>query len=126
MNLSTALDRALDRGDRLERKFSKMNDQAEAAGKRGLLAMASFTGAMTPGVLRGAFGDVNTGELKVPLVDTDADMTLAGVAGAIGLFGILGVGNKMAEYIAVYSGGVGGASLGRELEDVLRSKRRAA
>lgn len=126
MNLSTALDKALDRGDRLERRFSKMSERAEAAGRRGLLTTVALVGAMTPGVLRGTMGDLNTGELKVPGVDTDADMTLAGVAGVIGLFGVFGVGDKMAEYIAVYGGAVGGASLGRELEDVLRSKRRAA
>jgi hypothetical protein len=126
MNLSTALDRALDRGDRLESKFSKMSARAEAAGRRGLLTTVATIGAMTPGVLRGALGDINTGEMKIPGIDTDADMTLAGVAGVVGLFGIFGIGDKMAEYIAVYGGAVGGAALGRELEDVLRAKRRAA
>jgi hypothetical protein len=126
MNLSTALDKALDSNQKLEARFSKLNDQANRAAKRGILAGTAFAGSMTPGILRGALGDVNTGELKIPHVDVDVDMAMAGVAAMIGLFGVFGVGHEMADHLAVFGGSAGGAALGRELEDMLRARRKAA
>ena len=126
MNLSTALDKALDSNAKLEAKFSRMNEQAMRAAKRGVLAGTAFVGSMAPGVLRGALGDVNTGELKIPHVDVDVDMAMASFSAVVGLFGIFGVGHEMADHLAVFGGASGGAALGRELEDMLRTRRKAA
>jgi hypothetical protein len=126
MTPTTALEKALDANDRLQGRLEKINKQAKAAGKRALAGGVAFLGGMTPGLLRGVAGDQNTGELKIPKMDVDVDMALGAAAGTVGLLGVFGLGDDMADYLAIYGGSVGGAALGRELEEGLLARRRAS
>lgn len=125
MSPSTALERALDANERLSARMRSINAQAKQAARRAVGGGVAFIGGMSPGLLRGAFGDTATGELKIPRMDVDVDMALAGVAGTIGLFGVFGLGDEWSDYLAIFGGAAGGASLGRELEEALLARRRA-
>lgn len=124
MSPSTALERALDANERLSSRMAKINQQAKQAARRAVGGGVAFIGGMSPGLLRGAFGDQATGELKVPNMQVDVDMLLASVAGTIGLFGVFGLGDEWSDYLAIFGGAAGGSALGRELEEALLTRRR--
>lgn len=125
MTPNSALERALDANERLSSRMQKLNLQAKHAARRAVGGGVAFIGGMSPGLLRGAFGDSVTGELKIPKLDVDVDMGLAAVAGTIGLFGVFGLGDEWSDYLAIFGGAAGGAALGRELEEGLLARRRA-
>lgn len=119
--MSALLDRVTDELERAKAANQRLLKRAKESAERFELSTWSFAGGLAPSLLRGMLGDAQTGELKVPRTDVDADVALASIAALAGVSGAL---DEMSEKAAIFGGAMAGASLGRVVEPRLLERRR--
>jgi hypothetical protein len=117
---STLLARVTQANERLQNRLKNERIEKQSTMRRILSSSAAAAGAATPGVIRGMFGDPNTGDLKVR--DVEVDGAVSTVALVVGLGGWM---DEASDYAAIFGGAGIGSVLGREIEQSLLAQRRA-